>query len=78
MAGELPVVLLSGMAADERLFAPQTAALPNVRVAAWIQPRPRVGRPSIELLRSEQERRKPDAVSAERERRKRGRAGEGG
>src|SRR4051794_38715239 len=37
---EVPIVLLSGMAADERLFAPQLAAFPNLRVPAWIAPVP--------------------------------------
>jgi pimeloyl-ACP methyl ester carboxylesterase len=38
MKGSLPVILLSGMAADERLFDPQRAALPNLRVQPWIKP----------------------------------------
>jgi pimeloyl-ACP methyl ester carboxylesterase len=41
MPDEMPILLLSGMAADERLFAPQLAAFPNLRVPAWIEPRPR-------------------------------------
>jgi hypothetical protein len=34
------IVLLSGMAADERLFAPQVAAFPTLCVQPWIAPRP--------------------------------------
>jgi pimeloyl-ACP methyl ester carboxylesterase len=37
--GAVPIILLSGMAADERLFAPQRAAFPALRVAAWLPPR---------------------------------------
>src|SRR5262249_3648447 len=37
---DVPIILLSGMAADERLFAPQRAAFPSLRVPAWIAPRP--------------------------------------
>ncbi|HVK12819.1 MAG TPA: alpha/beta hydrolase [Gemmataceae bacterium] len=40
MNGAVPVILLSGMAADERLFAPQVDAFPNLRVQPWIAPRP--------------------------------------
>ena len=36
----VPVILLSGMAADERLFEPQRAILPNIHVAPWIKPWP--------------------------------------
>ena len=32
--------MLSGMAADERLFAPQVAQFPNLRVQPWVPPRP--------------------------------------
>ena len=32
--------MLSGMAADERLFAAQLAAFPELRVVAWVEPRP--------------------------------------
>jgi pimeloyl-ACP methyl ester carboxylesterase len=41
MAEDLPLILLSGMAADARLFAAQRAAFPGLRVPAWIAPRPR-------------------------------------
>jgi pimeloyl-ACP methyl ester carboxylesterase len=34
----LPMVLLPGLAADERLFAPQLARFPDLRVPAWIDP----------------------------------------
>jgi pimeloyl-ACP methyl ester carboxylesterase len=40
MSEGLPIILLSGMAADERLFEPQRAALPNLCVPAWIEPTP--------------------------------------
>src|SRR5205807_1282131 len=40
MSEDLPILLLSGMGADERLFAPQRAAFPNLRVPAWIDPVP--------------------------------------
>jgi pimeloyl-ACP methyl ester carboxylesterase len=33
-----PLILLSGMAADERLFEPQRRAFPGLRVPAWIDP----------------------------------------
>lgn len=36
----VPIVMLSGMAADERLFAPQRARFPNLRVQPWIKPLP--------------------------------------
>jgi pimeloyl-ACP methyl ester carboxylesterase len=36
----VPIVLLSGMAADERLFESQLAAFPNLRVQPWIDPLP--------------------------------------
>ena len=36
----LPIFLLSGMAADERLFADQQAVFPNLRVLPWIEPQP--------------------------------------
>ena len=38
MPGSLPLILLSGMGADERVFAPQLAAFPNLRVPKWIEP----------------------------------------
>jgi len=40
MSEDLPILLLSGMGADERLFAPQRAEFPNLRVPAWIDPLP--------------------------------------
>jgi pimeloyl-ACP methyl ester carboxylesterase len=39
MPGDLPILLLPGMAADERLFEPQRACFPDLRVPAWIEPR---------------------------------------
>jgi pimeloyl-ACP methyl ester carboxylesterase len=36
----IPVILLSGMAADERHFTSQLAAFPNLRVQPWVAPRP--------------------------------------
>ena len=36
----LPIRLLSGLAADERLFAPQLAAFPNLEVVPWVAPQP--------------------------------------
>src|SRR4051794_30719168 len=38
MGHPVPLILLSGMAADERLFAPQRAAFPHLVVPAWIEP----------------------------------------
>lgn len=38
MADSVPIVVLSGMAADARLFGPQLAAFPNLRVQPWIEP----------------------------------------
>lgn len=38
MSENLPLILLPGMAADERLFTPQKAAFPHLRVPAWIEP----------------------------------------
>jgi pimeloyl-ACP methyl ester carboxylesterase len=37
---DVPIVLLSGMAADARLFEPQLAAFPTLRVQPWIEPLP--------------------------------------
>jgi pimeloyl-ACP methyl ester carboxylesterase len=37
---DIPIILLSGMAADERLFESQLAAFPNLRVQPWIPPQP--------------------------------------
>lgn len=36
----VPIILLSGMAADERLFESQVAAFPNIRVPPWVPPLP--------------------------------------
>ena len=36
----MPIILLSGMAADERLFEAQAAAFPNLRVQPWVPPLP--------------------------------------
>jgi pimeloyl-ACP methyl ester carboxylesterase len=36
----LPILLLSGMAADARLFEPQQACFPSLRVPGWIKPLP--------------------------------------
>lgn len=38
-SGDLPIILLSGMAADERLFADQLERFPNLRILQWIEPR---------------------------------------
>jgi hypothetical protein len=40
VAEAVPIILLSGMAADERLFGPQRAAFPSLRVPPWIPPLP--------------------------------------
>jgi pimeloyl-ACP methyl ester carboxylesterase len=41
LVGEgVPIILLSGMATDERLFAAQAAAFPNLRVQPWVPPLP--------------------------------------
>ncbi len=41
LVGEsVPIILLSGMAADERLFESQLAAFPNLRVQPWVPPLP--------------------------------------
>lgn len=37
-AAGVPIILLSGMAADERLFRSQAAAFPNLRVQPWMPP----------------------------------------
>ncbi len=37
----VPVLLLSGMGAGERLFEPQRACFPSLRIPAWIPPLPR-------------------------------------
>jgi pimeloyl-ACP methyl ester carboxylesterase len=34
----VPIIFLSGLAADERLFEDQLAAFPNLRVQPWIKP----------------------------------------
>jgi pimeloyl-ACP methyl ester carboxylesterase len=36
----VPIIMLSGMAADPRLFDPQMTAFPHLRVQAWIPPLP--------------------------------------
>lgn len=41
ISAHVPIVLLSGMAADERLFGPQLPAFPQARVQPWIEPLPR-------------------------------------
>ena len=38
MGADIPIILLSGMAADERLFQSQLEAFPNLRVQPWIPP----------------------------------------
>lgn len=39
MAGrQIPLILLSGMGADERVFAPQMAVFPNLIVPRWLEP----------------------------------------
>jgi pimeloyl-ACP methyl ester carboxylesterase len=40
MGQGVPIILLSGMAADERLFAAQAAAFPDLRVQPWVPPLP--------------------------------------
>lgn len=40
MEDAIPIVMLSGMAADERLFGPQLAHFPELRVQPWIAPQP--------------------------------------
>jgi pimeloyl-ACP methyl ester carboxylesterase len=37
---DIPIILLSGMAADERLFAAQLATFPTLRVQPWVAPLP--------------------------------------
>jgi pimeloyl-ACP methyl ester carboxylesterase len=37
---DIPILLLSGMAADARLFEPQLARFSNLRVLPWIEPLP--------------------------------------
>ncbi len=41
MENGLPLILLSGMAADARLFALQQADFPGLVVPDWIEPRPK-------------------------------------
>ena len=36
---DVPLILLSGMGADERAFLPQLNAFPNAIVPKWIEPR---------------------------------------
>src|SRR5262245_17462048 len=38
MVGDMPLILLSGMGADERLFAAQQKAFGDVRLPRWIKP----------------------------------------
>lgn len=38
VTNRVPIILLSGMAADERLFESQIAAFPELRVQPWIEP----------------------------------------
>lgn len=38
---DVPIILLPGMAADERMFAAQVAAFPNLHVQPWVPPLPR-------------------------------------
>lgn len=38
MSEGIPIVMLSGMAADERLFEPQLTRFPDLRVQPWIKP----------------------------------------
>src|SRR5687767_15566975 len=40
MEDSAPLILLSGLGADERLFAPQREAFPNLIVPKWITPTP--------------------------------------
>lgn len=40
MGKDVPIILLSGMAADERLFEAQVAAFPNLQVQPWMPPLP--------------------------------------
>jgi pimeloyl-ACP methyl ester carboxylesterase len=40
MADHTPLILFSGMGADERVFAPQREAFPNLVVPPWIAPLP--------------------------------------
>ena len=41
MVTRIPLILLSGMAADGSLFAPQRQVFPNLLVPSWIDPLPR-------------------------------------
>jgi pimeloyl-ACP methyl ester carboxylesterase len=40
MSNDAPLILFSGMGADERVFAPQASAFRNLAVARWIAPLP--------------------------------------
>jgi pimeloyl-ACP methyl ester carboxylesterase len=40
MPEDIPLILLPGMAGDDRVFAPQRAAFPDMLVPAWIEPLP--------------------------------------
>jgi hypothetical protein len=44
---DVPLILLSGMAADERLFEPQRLSFPHPRVPAWVEPLPGAGAPGL-------------------------------
>lgn len=46
MPGSMPLVLLSGMGIDERLYAAQQAVLPNLIAVEWIAPLPRESLPA--------------------------------
>jgi pimeloyl-ACP methyl ester carboxylesterase len=41
MTAAFDMILLPGMGADARMFAPQQRAFPGLRVPAWLPPRPR-------------------------------------
>lgn len=46
MPGSMPLFLLSGMGIDERLYAAQQAALPDLIAVRWIDPLPRESLPA--------------------------------
>jgi len=41
VAPTLPIIVLPGMSANDRLFGPQLARFPTLRVPRWIEPNPR-------------------------------------
>lgn len=41
MNGDTPIILMSGMGADARVFAKQIEALPQITVSTWIEPLPK-------------------------------------